>query len=113
MSGWFRLGRMPGTKTAKQVGRKVLTNLRNLLYYDIVLRQDCAANMSRVRSAGTTYGFILDSYSLRGSTNETLQRHVLSEDNISVSVWRVFQPSRVSPGTRCERFRGFVDSVMI
>ena len=58
-------------------------------------------------------GFILDSYSLRGSTNETLQRHVSSEDNISVSVWRVFNPSRVSPETRCERFRGFVDSVMI
>ena len=74
-----------------------------------IARRICLA----FRSAGTTYGFILDSYSLRGSTNETLQRHVLSEDNISVSVWRVFQPSRVSPGTRCERFRGFVDSVMI
>ena len=102
-----------GDENGEASRKKSLDKLRNLLYYDIVLRQDCAANMSRVRSAGTTYGFILDSYSLRGSTNETLQRHVLSEDNISVSVWRVFQPSRVSPGTRCERFRGFVDSVMI
>ena len=102
-----------GDENREASRKKSLDKLRNLLYYDIVLRQDCAANMSRVRAAARLNGFILDSYSLRGSTNETLQRHVSSEDNISVSVWRVFNPSRVSPGTRCEGFRGFVDSVMI
>lgn len=43
--------------------KKSLDNLRNLLYYSDVLRQDCAAGMPRVRRH-MNKGFILDSYSL-------------------------------------------------
>ena len=59
-------------------------------------------------------GFILDSYSLRGSTNETLQRHVLSEDNISSQcVEGVSTLSSESREPDVSGFGVFVDSVMI
>ena len=107
--GRFRLG-WAGAKNTKKSPRKVLTICG--IRYIIVMC--CVRAARRVCRA---FGQRREKYELhsrqllsRGSTSGTLRRHVLSEDNISVSVWRVFQPSWVSPENRTCGFRGFVDS---
>ena len=98
------LGRFGGDESREKVPRKVLTTCR--ICYIIVLccgriaRRVCCAFGRRHEQ----YGLHSRQLFSRGSTSDTLQRHVLSEDNISVSVWRVFQPSRVSPESRCAGF---------
>ena len=87
-------GRLSGDKNREKVPRKVLTF--GGICYIIVM---CCVRVARrvfARASGRQheqYGLHSRQLFSRGSTSGTLQRHVLSEDNISVSVWRVFLPS--------------------